>query len=371
MVRTARPASRSLTAIDAFTQALPTSVGIDTAVNPYHSYDWSQVFSDLGPVITSGVEDTKYLSSVASGIADLAQMIADQQATCGGKTKLILTGHSEGAEVTGDDLYQSLSAAARANVLGVALFADPRFNHNDSSATATGFQVAHQLDLPHNGLMQIFTAVGARKPFDSRRVLEYCHVDDPVCQNIAIKVGNTLVLNVGTFLGLVEGTHSAYGSRGDAADAGTSMASLAMLKDGSPKSGNFALTGPCVADGTSIAPIASSIPYSDPEGDDLVGIVVGQPASGTGTLSVPSGTYLSLANLHFGLLSFEWAPGVTRTTIAFQARDFYGATSRTYKVTLTRTTVCGQLTVNPSRGPVGSSVAVSATGFKAPEPVAV
>ena len=112
---------------------------------------------------------TGYHPSVVAGKDWLAQTIANPPATCR-DAKLILTGYSQGAQVTGD-VYQG---GGTRHVVAVVLFGDPYFNGKDSEADRGSYRAAR-----HGGL-------GTRAPYaaSSRgHVFSYCHADDPVCQN--------------------------------------------------------------------------------------------------------------------------------------------------------------------------------------------
>lgn len=104
-----------------------------------------------------------YNRSVTKGRKWLTNEIISRQQTCI-KTKLYLVGLSQGAQVTGD-IYQGNSFA---NVAGVVLFGDPRFNPHDTSAHSYG-------------QTNLFGGLGKRRPFNDAKVQSYCHIGDPVC----------------------------------------------------------------------------------------------------------------------------------------------------------------------------------------------
>src|SRR5262249_39597566 len=96
-------------------------------------------------------------------------------AHCGSSTSILLTGYSQGAQVTAD-VVQAISPPL---VLGVALFGDPYFNSADK-VDRGGFQAGR------NGFL------GKRHLFSTQwqsRMLSYCHLHDPVCQGPLHNVG--------------------------------------------------------------------------------------------------------------------------------------------------------------------------------------
>ena len=119
-------------------------------------------FSLLGAALHTG---GSYYSSVVQGKDWLSNEIATIGARCP-SAKMILTGYSQGAQVTAD-VYQNGSTS---HVLAVVLFGDPYFNSRDSRVDRGNFRVG-----PKGGL-------GSRPKFNGGHVLSYCHANDPVCQ---------------------------------------------------------------------------------------------------------------------------------------------------------------------------------------------
>lgn len=135
-------------------------------------------------------------------------MINQAIAACGSTTKLLLTGYSQGAQVTGN-VYQTLDADQRQYVWGVVLFADPRYNHLSFADTAKR---------DNNGILP----VRGEFPADSHdNVRSYCHARDPVCQGL------------GQFVLHGKGAHNGY-EKADAQAAAKYFAELATVS-GSPK----------------------------------------------------------------------------------------------------------------------------------------
>jgi hypothetical protein len=91
------------------------------------------------------------------------------------RSKLLLTGYSQGAQVTGD-VYQNTSSP---NILGVVLFGDPKFNSADPADRG-------------GGISGLDGALGTRPLYSSApgkqsvgHVLSYCHDHDAVCQGVS------------------------------------------------------------------------------------------------------------------------------------------------------------------------------------------
>jgi hypothetical protein len=107
-----------------------------------------------------------YHSSVVKGKAWLSAEVPKLASQCPA-TKLILTGYSQGAQVTGDVVQ--LGGPWR-NVIGTVLWGDPYFNGNDLNHDRGNF------DPNRNG------ALGSRPRFGDWRAISFCHAHDPVCQ---------------------------------------------------------------------------------------------------------------------------------------------------------------------------------------------
>jgi predicted esterase len=115
-----------------------------------------------------------YNDSVKAGKKALKAEVDDEERLCPG-LKLVLAGYSQGAQVVGD-VYSSLSASERVNVIGVVLFGDPYFNPDDTAAAVGSYDPTK------------YGGIGRRKPFSTGvRVFSICHRKDPVCQRASSK----------------------------------------------------------------------------------------------------------------------------------------------------------------------------------------
>jgi hypothetical protein len=113
----------------------------------------------------------KYHRSVVDGKTYLGQVLSRHASTCRGQ-KILLTGYSQGAQVTADEVQTNQVSV----IFGVALFGDPYFNSRDP-VDRGGFSYGR------NGWL------GQRPLFDSSQrehVLSYCHYHDPVCQGAGL-----------------------------------------------------------------------------------------------------------------------------------------------------------------------------------------
>lgn len=111
-----------------------------------------------------------YHDSVVEGEKWLRSALANEVATCP-STHILLTGYSQGAQVTGDVVQRYVSAAEYGHITGVALFGDPYFNGTDYAVDRSTFEHGR------NGIL------GVRHHFThGSRVLSYCHKHDPICQ---------------------------------------------------------------------------------------------------------------------------------------------------------------------------------------------
>jgi hypothetical protein len=130
------------------------------------------------PTPSGGVVNVRssYARSLADGKSRLRRLVTSRLRACP-KAKLFLTGHGQGAHVTGD-VYHALVGAPPSGfrrIVGVALFGDPRFNSADRKA-ARG---TPRFRVGRNGFL------GPRKPFPAStrgRVRSFCHRYDYVCQ---------------------------------------------------------------------------------------------------------------------------------------------------------------------------------------------
>jgi hypothetical protein len=110
-----------------------------------------------------------YFNSVNSGKIWLTAELAKLRDACP-KAKVILTGYSQGAQVTADVVQHSSTG----NVAAVVIFGDPYFNGRDPVDRGNP-----RFRKGVNG------GLGERPRFTVLHVLSYCHSNDPVCQNTA------------------------------------------------------------------------------------------------------------------------------------------------------------------------------------------
>ena len=121
----------------------------------------------------------RYYRSVVQGKNWLRQHVNDKIEHCGAKTRIILSGYSQGAQVVGD-IYQELEKSGRAGyIFGVVLFGDPYFNPTpDGRGSSQGKW----------GPARERGRLGERPPYGRytrsylSRIRSYCHKKDPVCQ---------------------------------------------------------------------------------------------------------------------------------------------------------------------------------------------
>ena len=141
--------------------------GVFTPVikNPYPAVGWTS-FPGAGAKVPG-----RYHASVVEGKNFLGQFLRRQASACRGQ-KLLLTGYSQGAQVTADDVQDNQVSV----IFGVALFGDPYFNSRDP-VDRGGFSYGR------NGWL------GQRPLFvysQREHVLSYCHYHDPVCQGAGL-----------------------------------------------------------------------------------------------------------------------------------------------------------------------------------------
>lgn len=136
-------------------------------------------FSAAGglPALTGGALKlpAAYHKSVVRTKNWLRKRLQNLADTCR-NTKVVLTGYSQGAQVAGD-VYQERTWL---QVVGVALFGDPYYNHSDTS-NRFGWNVAPKQRIKTK-LDGALAAPAPRPAFNSRVVRSFCHQFDPVCQ---------------------------------------------------------------------------------------------------------------------------------------------------------------------------------------------
>ena len=117
-----------------------------------------------------------YHNSVVTGRIWLRSQLHVWQERCAGKTRLILTGYSQGAQVTGDVVQEPglVTGELKNMLLGVVLFGDPYFNGSDARADRGDYR---------RGLDGVLASPKPRPRFRSDlTVLSYCHDHDAICQ---------------------------------------------------------------------------------------------------------------------------------------------------------------------------------------------
>lgn len=172
-----KPGSRFLLGFLQRFKSLHGAGRITHEVNPYEAvgvFSFPDRVGDfvngIGAVLHAG-QIGRYWDSVRGGEERLAGFVDRRlDSPCGksGKTKLILLGYSQGAQVTGN-VYQRLKPSERRQIAAVVLWGDPRFNPLDLKA--------NREDHPGVGLL------GPRAKFpDPERVFSFCNTHDPICQ---------------------------------------------------------------------------------------------------------------------------------------------------------------------------------------------
>jgi hypothetical protein len=153
------------TFVESLRQLRP-NANIQAFDNPYPAVSitggWRQILNLAGakfPLPKLGA----YNDSVKDGRASLDRLVPREVNACP-KTKIVLTGYSQGAQVAADYSQQNAKL-----VDGLLLFGDPKFNAHDTGDRG-GFK------------KQLHGALGERAPYDTLLALSYCHQHDPVCQ---------------------------------------------------------------------------------------------------------------------------------------------------------------------------------------------
>jgi Cutinase len=125
-----------------------------------------------------------YMTSVKQGVENLDDAVTSFRTACG-TTPMILAGYSQGAEVI--DHWLS-SGPSLANVVGVALFGDPRFSPNNGAPIDQGsynrslFGVSHTF-FPHIGMFGGVERYSAsRQPW----LRSYCANHDQICNTSSL-----------------------------------------------------------------------------------------------------------------------------------------------------------------------------------------
>jgi hypothetical protein len=146
--------------------------------NPYPAVglvgSWRELLNGIGALLNTSKVGA-YHDSVVQGKQWLSAEVRSEATICP-STKLLLTGYSQGAQVTGDVYQRSIGPALRKHIIAVALFGDPYFNPTDRNADRGNYR--------RSGLFPDRSGVlGRRKKFGGdSRVVSYCHNHDPICQ---------------------------------------------------------------------------------------------------------------------------------------------------------------------------------------------
>jgi Cutinase/von Willebrand factor type A domain len=148
----------------------------------------------------------RYHDSVVAGKKWLREHVKQKIDHCGAKTKIVLSGFSQGAQVVGD-VYQELERSGQAGyVFGVVLFGDPYFNPKKDGRGSSQGKWRHG---NRSGALGQRPVYGRHGRAYLHRVRSYCHKRDPVCQSGALSFGDHS--NYAT---------TGHGHPGEATDAG-------------------------------------------------------------------------------------------------------------------------------------------------------
>jgi len=123
-----------------------------------------------------------YNNSVNKGKRTLNGLVTDVIRRCGYRTRLILSGHSQGAQVVAD-IYQEMERDGTSGyVFGVVLFGDPYFNGRAGGRGSSTGQWRH-VDYRRGSLgrRQVYGRYDRGRYL--LRIRSYCHKFDPVCQD--------------------------------------------------------------------------------------------------------------------------------------------------------------------------------------------
>ena len=136
-----------------------------------------------------GTSNQLYTNSVNTGATNLAAEIEYIASICP-HTNILLAGYSQGAQVIGNVLAGSpaLSAAARARVTAVTLFADPSYNFGekwDYNYQLLGQGVFHRTPGAFSSWTRQGWLPGDTAPSQQTIVRSYCLANDMWCQGNA------------------------------------------------------------------------------------------------------------------------------------------------------------------------------------------
>ncbi|GIZ46447.1 hypothetical protein CKM354_000957300 [Cercospora kikuchii] len=121
--------------------------------------------------------DSNYITSVVDGIEDTKQSIEDYVAACGPNSRIALIGYSQGGNVMTDTLAGGTGKPApiaeqyRQNIIGVAVFGDPRFNVGQPYSRGTSTR---------SGIFARQSSLAALGTW-ANVLVSYCDENDPFC----------------------------------------------------------------------------------------------------------------------------------------------------------------------------------------------
>ena len=128
----------------------------------------------------------QYHASVVAGKNWLSNELGVLASKCP-SSKIVLTGYSQGAQVTGD-VYQNTQSK---QIIGVVLFGDPKFNSADPAARGGQKGLDGAL-----GTRPLYSVAPGKQ--SAGHVFSYCHNRDPVCQGVSrLHFGSTYHINYG------------------------------------------------------------------------------------------------------------------------------------------------------------------------------
>ncbi|MBA3866766.1 MAG: cutinase family protein [Solirubrobacterales bacterium] len=184
------------------------------AVGVFSWTHWRQDVNGLGAFL--GVNQLgAYHASESVGKAKVRAFVTNTiMGACGGQSKLVLLGYSQGAQATAD-AYQELSPGQRTRIAAVVLWGDPRYNHADDPADRDNRRWDGSL-----GTRQSYPDEKSGRP---SRVFSYCNKHDPICQN---------GLEVPELLHYKLNEHSLYWSTDEAKNDGSAVASYLVGNGG-------------------------------------------------------------------------------------------------------------------------------------------
>lgn len=132
--------------------------------------------------ITARMNEAPYTDSVRTGVAQLNARIMDTVSRCGSKTRFILAGYSQGAQVIGDYLTSAegratlLPQGQPSRLLVAVYFGDPKFN--GSKGNEQGLARYSSFTTGRSGVLHARDGSAYR----GYRVESFCRRNDAICQ---------------------------------------------------------------------------------------------------------------------------------------------------------------------------------------------